>query len=158
MATPVIKLEPICMGSLIGKAPATSPAPASQKYVRPGIRVENAPVALDFGATNFPSLGATPKMVASWQKSCVKIPSLPNVEEQTTSLSLKDVVKEQIRQAEIEEERKKKAKEEDPEKMSDEERLADGWASLPLSRQSVNDCKIRLNTPIAFPAYEDYCE
>lgn len=157
MATPVIKLEPICMGSLIGKAP---PAPsASQKYVRPGIRLENAPVALDFDATNFPSLGATPKMVANWQKSSVKLPSLPNaVEEQVSVLSIKDVVKEQIRQAEIEEERKKRAKEEDPEKMTDEERIADGWAILPLSKQSVNDCKFRLNTPTAFPAYQDYYE
>jgi hypothetical protein len=65
------------------------------------------------------------------------------------------MIKEQIRQAELEEEERQKPKEDDPLKMTREELLASGWAILSL--KSAPEVRLRLNTRVA-PAYVDSSE
>jgi hypothetical protein len=65
------------------------------------------------------------------------------------------MIKEQIRQAELEEEERQKPKEDDPLKMTREELIADGWTILPL--KSAHEARLRLNTRAA-PAYVDSSE
>jgi len=150
MANPVIKLEPIRMGSLMSDSSGAMP---NQKYVPPNLRTDTASQKIDLSADNFPSLGAAPKMAQPWATVSVtpECMTTPAVIETT----LKDKIKEQIRQAELEEEERQKPREEDPLKMTREELIADGWTILSL--KSAHEARIRLNT-IASPAYVDSSE
>jgi len=165
MATPVIKLEPIRMGSLL----ATSSS-AGQKYIAPGRRgavEETGPIKVDLGVDNFPTLGSAPKKVSGWGKHTVKATapvelsdtvSLP--EPSKVSDTMRDKIKEQIRQTELEEEERKKPKEDDPYKMTRAELLEGGWAILSLKPESVREAVWRLNVPFtkAWLTSEDYYE
>lgn len=125
MAMPVIKLEPIRMSNI------TSSAPIAQKYISPSLRTDT-PAKVDLGVKNFPSLGQT---TVVWGK-------------QTDAPKMNDMIKEQIRHAELEEELRQKPKEEDPYKMTRQERLDDGWAILSL--KSARD--IAKNSTISQPS------
>jgi len=162
MATPVIKLQPIRMGSLISSEPTV----AGQKYVPPNMRTDTGPIKVDLGVNNFPCLGAAPRK-SLWGKSlpvtAAPVSTAAVVTEApvaTATLAepkhtLKNMIEEQIRQAQLEEEERQKPKEEDPLKMTREELLADGWVILPLS--SAHEARLRLNT-IVSPAYVDSSE
>jgi hypothetical protein len=149
MANPVIKLEPIRMGSLVSGSSAAAPG---QKYLPPNLRTEAVPQKVDLSADNFPSLGTTLKKATPWAKASVTPgASIPA----TIDTTLKDKIKEQIRQAELEEEERQKPREDDPLKMTREELIADGWTILSL--KSAPEARIRLNTTAA-PAYVDSSE
>ena len=163
MANPVIKLEPIRMGSLVSDASAAGPG---QKYVPPNLRTDTGPIKIDLDVHNFPCLGAAPRKTGIWGKIAVKpVPMASPVPTASPMASptpkpvdepnMKDMIKEQIRQAELEEEERQKPKEEDPLKMTREELLADGWVILPLN--SANEARLRLNTRVA-EAYVDSSE
>lgn len=163
MATPVIKLEPIRMGSLL--APASTSV--GQKYVAPSKRngvEDTGPIKVDLGVGNFPTLGSVPKKTAGWGKHVVKVSPEPSPEPSPVTEfealpkpeTMKDKIKEQIRQAELEEQ---KPREEDPYKMTREELVADGWAVLSMKPEDVRDTVWRLNEPItASLTSEDYYE
>ena len=161
MATPVIKLEPVRMGSLVA---TSSPLAGGKKYLAPNMRTNSTePVKIDLGVKNFPSLGSAPKKISGWGKHIVNI--APVVEDvipistRPDTNTMKDKIKEQIRQAELEEEERQKPKQEDPEKMTREELLASGWAILSLKSESVRLAAWNLNTPFtASLTSEDYYE
>jgi len=150
MANPVIKLEPIRMGSLVSGSSAVA---AGQKYLPPNLRTETVSQKVDLSADNFPSLGMVTKRAQPWARACVTPidSSIPA----TIDTTLKDKIKEQIRQAELEEEERQKPREDDPLKMTREELIADGWTILSL--KSAPEARIRLNTTAA-PAYVDSSE
>lgn len=157
MASHVIKLEPIRMGSLVSNQ--TAALARGQKYLPPNMRAETGPIKVDLGVQNFPSLSASPKKASPWEKMVTKMSSDVNViaaiPSATDEPTLKDMIKEQIRQAELEEEERQKPKEDNPYKMTREQLLADGWAILPLN--SAAEVRMRLNTTTS-PAYEDLSE
>jgi hypothetical protein len=150
MANPVIKLEPIRMGSLVSGSSAVA---SGQKYLPPNLRTDTVTQKVDLSADNFPSLGMVIKKKQPWARASVKPmdSSIPG----TIDTTLKDKIKEQIRQAELEEEERQKPREEDPLKMTREELIADGWTILSL--KSASEARIRLNTRVA-PAYVDSSE
>lgn len=152
MANPTIKLQPIRMGSLISGSSAVG---SSQKYLPPNMRTETVPQKIDLTADNFPSLGSVPKRAQSWAKPVVVASPASIVSLVPVDITLKDKIKEQIRQAELEEEERQKPREEDPLKMTREELIADGWTILSL--KSAPEARIRLNTR-AVPAYVDSSE
>jgi hypothetical protein len=162
MATPVIKLEPVRMGSLLSGSSSTGGV--GQKYVPPNLRTETGEIKIDLGIQNFPTLGAAPKKAAAWGKMVTKV-SVPMAAAAPVPVAthapvdgpttLKDMIKEQIRQAELEEEERQKPKEEDPYKMTREELIANGWTILSL--KSAPEVRLRLNTRAA-PAYVDSSE
>ena len=158
MANPVIKLEPIRMGSLVSDS---STVASGQKYLPPNLRTETGPQKVDLSADNFPSLGTTSKKVQPWARpmalpmaspmaSLEPVPAPASID-----ITLKDKIKEQIRQAELEEEERQKPREEDPLKMTREELIADGWTILSL--KSAPEARMRLNTR-ASQAYVDSSE
>lgn len=153
MANPVIKLEPIRMGSLV----SGSSSAAGQKYLPPNMRTETGPQKIDLSADNFPSLGTTSKKVQPWARRMASLEPMPSLEPLASPVdtTLKDKIKEQIRQAELEEEERQKPREEDPLKMTREELIADGWTILSL--KSAHEARMRLNTR-ASPAYVDSSE
>jgi hypothetical protein len=168
MATPVIKLEPIRMGSLVGNSLPLAPG---QKYLPPGMRSKSSdtgPVKVDLGVDNFPTLGSTPKKTGGWGNHVIKssplASSVPDVAihapESPISENMKDKIKEHIRQAQLEEEERQKPREEDPYKMTREELLMDGWAILSLNKEEVRQVRWRMNTPAVkvAPTSEDYYE
>jgi len=148
MATPVIKLEPIRMGSLVSGSSAVAPG---QKYLPPNMRTDTGPQKIDLTVDNFPSLGAVTKKAQPWTKPL----SSPLASPAPVDSTLKDKIKEQIRQAELQEEERQKPREEDPLKMTRDELIADGWTILSL--KSAHEARIRLNTR-AVPAYVDSSE
>jgi hypothetical protein len=150
MANPVIKLEPIRMGSLMSDSSGAMP---NHKYVPPNLRTDTVSQKIDLSADNFPSLGAAPKKAQPWATASVTLESMPTPA--VIETTLKDKIKEQIRQAELEEEERQKPREEDPLKMTREELIADGWTILSL--KSAPEARIRLNTTDA-PAYVDSSE
>ena len=152
MAKPVIKLEPIRMGSLVSDSSGVTPG---QKYLPPNMRTDTATQKIDLSADNFPSLGAAPKKAQPWAKVNVTLEPTPIATHVGIDTTLKDMIKEQIRQAELEEEERQKPREEDPLKMTREELIADGWTILSL--KSAPEARIRLNTRAA-PAYVDSSE
>jgi len=170
MATPVIKLEPVRMGSITNSTQA-------QKYLPPNMRgSDTGPVKVDLGVDNFPTLGSAPKRVV-WGNHVVKSLAkplatpkplamaapkptpVPNPEPKPDIPNMMEKIKEHIRQAELEEEERQKPKEENPYKMTREELLQDGWAVLSLSKNAVNESMWRINTPITSAlTSEDYYE
>lgn len=166
MANPVIKLEPMRMGSI--NSAGTASVDVSQKYLPPNMRGEVAtgPIKVDLSVDNFPTLGSAPKKVVGWGKHVIKSSPLaiPNTtitieSEATLPQNMKDKIKEQIRQTELEEEQKQKPREEDPYKMTYNELLEGGWEVLPLNAESVKQAKWRLNTPFRVSlTCEDYYE
>jgi len=127
---------------------------------------------IDLGVQNFPCLGGAPKKAAAWGKMAAKVATpvtmavatpvpapVPMAVAVATPMpmpsTLKDMIKEQIRQAELEEEERQKPREDDPLKMTREELLADGWTILSL--KSAPEVRQRLNTRAA-PAYVDSSE
>jgi hypothetical protein len=119
------------------------------------MRTETVPQKIDLTADNFPSLGSVPKRAQSWAKPVVVASPASIVSLVPVDITLKDKIKEQIRQAELEEEERQKPREEDPLKMTREELIADGWTILSL--KSAPEARIRLNTR-AVPAYVDSSE
>ena len=169
MATPVIKLEPVRMGSIS----SPSSTVAAQKYVPPNMRTgstlqaESTPVKIDLGINQFPTLGSAPKKAASWGKHAIKtaletVVETPSAvaEESPSPQNMKDKIKEQIRQAELKEEQKLKPKEEDPYKMTREELIEAGWSILSLKATEVKESVFRLNTLMTTASLtsEDYYE
>jgi hypothetical protein len=165
MATPVIKLEPIRMGSLVA---TSSPLSPGQKYIAPGKRSgldEAVPIKVNLGVDNFPTLGSVPKKAVGWGKHVIKtapVNDAPPATDVEVLLppTMRDKIKEQIRQAELEEEEKQKPREDDPYKMTREELLAGGWAVLSMKPECVMKARLSLNTPFtrAFLTSEDYYE
>jgi hypothetical protein len=164
MATDTIKLEPVRMGSLTS---ASTSSTIGQKYLAPNKRSadNSGPVAINLGVDNFPTLGSAVKKLIGWGKHVVKVAPIPSVTATTSSeppivagketpRNMKDKIKEQILQAELEEQR---PKEENPYRMTREELVADGWAVLSLNAEEVNKVRWRLNMPnsIASLSYED---
>ena len=166
MATPVIKLEPVRMGSLMNSG--SSPLAPGQKYLPPNMRgttADTGPVTIDLGANSFPTLGSAPKKAVGWGKHVVKImpappdkiPTVPLPDPSKVSENMRDKIKGQIR---MEEEQRQKPREENPYKMTREELLADGWAVLSMAGENVKEVIGRLNTPLpkASLTSEDYYE
>uniref|UniRef100_A0A6C0AMD9 Uncharacterized protein n=1 Tax=viral metagenome TaxID=1070528 RepID=A0A6C0AMD9_9ZZZZ len=161
MATSVIKLEPIRMGSLISTSQTAALAPG-QKYMPPNMRAEPQQVKVDLSVNNFPCLGTTPKVKTAWGKHTIQLtqsiePPIPvtvdPVSNALTRQNMKEKLKEQLRQAELDDEESQKPREEDPLKMTRAELLSDGWAILSL--KSVKEVIERLNTPITSQPFED---
>ena len=165
MDTPPIKLQPIRMGSLVS---SSSPLAPGQKYIPPKMRKDDLPQVVDLGVKHFPTLGSCVKKINTWGKHViqtveeVKIHPISDetfVSTASDILTMKDKIKEQIRQAQLQEEERQKPRVEDPEKMTREELLACGWAVLSLKPESVREAAWRLNTPFrASPTSEDYYE
>lgn len=146
-----IKLAPIRMGDLVATAAASGTAAApkpKEGYIAPHLRngVAEAPTQAQpkMDTTNFPTLGTPPSSAKAvvWQKSPTS-PS-PNPASPTsptpTSPSFAnfkatvDACIEKERQTEAE---RAKMPETDVLKMSTEEREADGWTALSMSRTSI---------------------
>lgn len=146
MAAPVIKLEPIRMGDLLKTSSSSS------GYVAPHLRVGTAKkedVIVGNNVTSFPALGSVlQKNVSAWKqvvhKAPVETPVITEPSVVRTIPTMNDKIKEIIHQSELEVLERQKPREEDPEKMTREELLADGWIFLSL--KSVNEARLRLNT------------
>lgn len=143
MAAPVIKLEPIRMGDLINTSSSSS------GYVAPHLRVgttKKEDAIVGNNVTSFPALGTVQqKNVSTWKQVVHKAPvETPVVTEPSVVRTMNDKIKQIIHQSELEELERQKPREEDPEKMTREELLADGWVFLSL--KSANEARLRLNS------------
>jgi hypothetical protein len=140
MAAPVIKLEPIRMGDLLKTT-------SSSGYVAPHLRVGTAKkeeVIVGNNVTSFPALGTVQqKNVSMWKQVVHKTPEVVEAPVIQTS-RMNDKIKEIIHQSELEELKRQKPREEDPEKMTREELLEDGWVFLSL--KDANKARLRLNS------------
>ena len=142
MATPVIKLQPIRMGDLMNtSSPSTSYLPPHLR----GATVKDEVATVGDDAINFPSLGTAPKKTSAWKEAIhtsTVTAEIPVV--QATVPTMNDKIKDIIRQTELEELERQKPREEDPNKMTREELLADGWVILSL--KSADEVRLRLNS------------
>jgi len=143
MAAPVIKLEPIRMGDLLKKT-------SSSGYLPPHLRVGSAKEEVAIvgnNATSFPALGTLQeKNMSAWKQVIYKAPVEPSITEPPVEAisTMNDKIKSLIRQSELEELARQKPREEDPEKMTREELLEDGWVFLSL--KDANEARLRLNS------------
>jgi hypothetical protein len=141
MATPVIKLAPIRMGDLMSTSSSTS-------YVPPHLRgtiVKDEIATVGDDAVNFPSLGIAPRKASGWKQAVHTEPVIAEIPVvQATVPTMNDKIKDIIRQTELEELERQKPREEDPNKMTREELLADGWVILSL--KSADEVRLRLNS------------
>lgn len=142
MAAPVIKLEPIRMGDLLKTTSSTG-------YIAPHLRVGTAKkeeIIVGNNVNSFPTLETVQqKNVSMWKQVVHKAPVEPSTEPSVEAIStMNDKIKDLMRQSELEELERQKPREEDPEKMTREELLADGWVFLSL--KTANEARLRLNS------------
>lgn len=146
-----IKLAPVRMGDLVPTtAPASATATASvrQGYLAPHLRgsgpkEQEKEVKLD--VANFPSLGLNPSKGAktSWNKvttvtASSTIPTLvPTVQTPVNVPNFKATVDACLEKERLDQAQKEKQPETDFNKMTREEKEADGWTMLPLNRATV---------------------
>ena len=145
-----IKLAPIRMGDLVATAAASGTSAESKTkegYIAPHLRngVAEAPTQAQpkMDTTNFPTLGTTASSAKAvvWHKSpsspLSPTPTTPTSPSSPYTVNFKatvDACIEKERQTEAE---RAKMPETDVLKMTAEEREADGWTTLSMSRESV---------------------
>jgi hypothetical protein len=136
------------MGDLVPTtAPATATAAAKHGYLAPhlrgGAKEQEKEVKLD--VANFPSLGLNPSKSAktSWNKvttvtASSTIPTLvPTVQTPVNLPNFKATVDACLEKERLDQAQKEKQPETDFNKMTREEKEADGWTMLPLNRAAV---------------------
>ena len=149
-----IKLAPVRMGDLVAPTATVPTAAAKNGYLAPHLRggpkEQEKEVKLD--AANFPSLGLNPSKgpKISWNKTQVvtassTIPTLvPTVQTPVNLPNFKATVDACLEKERLDQAEKMKQPETDFNKMTREEKEADGWTMLALNRAAVSSFIDRL--------------
>ena len=133
-------LKPIRMSDLKNQAPIQESAHSAQKYryLPPSKRSEPAPVTtLDFSDASFP--GLKPVVTDNQDISCDTA-----AQPRDAMGGFKQKILDLLAKEQLDEIERKKAVEEDPKKMTHSQRIAAGWATLPLTG-NLKEAGLRFN-------------